>query len=104
MHGDKTYIVYEGDTWSFNRLFAAADSLAWALREQFGVKPGDRVAIAMRNRPEWAVAFIASALAGAVPAPINSFGLQDELSTALADVHESIDELEHYRRHFLRLE
>jgi oligoribonuclease len=24
--------------------------------------------------------------------------------TALADVHESIDELEHYRRHFLKLE
>jgi long-chain acyl-CoA synthetase len=90
VHGDKTYIVYEGDTWSFNRLFAAADSLAWALREQFGVKPGDRVAIAMRNRPEWAVAFIASALAGAVPAPINSFGLQDELSTALADVQPKV--------------
>ena len=26
-----------------------------------------------------------------------------QLHTALADVHESIDELEHYRRHFIRL-
>ena len=90
VHGDKTYIVYEGDTWSFNRLFAAADSLAWALREQLGVKPGDRVAIAMRNRPECAVAFIGAALAGAVPAPINSFGLQAELCAALADVQPKV--------------
>lgn len=90
VHGDKPYIVYEGDTWSFNRLFAAADSLAWAMREQFDVQPGDRVAIAMRNRPEWAVGFIAAALAGAVPAPINSFGLQGELIAALDDIQPKL--------------
>ena len=89
-HGDKPYIVYEGDTWSFNRLFAAADALAWALREQLGVQPGDRVAIAMRNRPEWALGFMATALAGAVPAPINSFGLHDELCSALADIQPKV--------------
>ncbi len=39
-------------TWSFARVFAEADALAWALREKLGVGQGDRVAIAMRNRPE----------------------------------------------------
>jgi long-chain acyl-CoA synthetase len=34
----------------------AADALASRLQKQRGIKPGDRVAIAMRNRPEWAVA------------------------------------------------
>ena len=48
--------------------------------------PGDRVAIAMRNRPEWAVAFVATTLLGAIPAPLNSFGLREELHAALADL------------------
>ena len=51
-----------------------------------GVCPGDRVAIAMRNRPEWGVAFVATALLGAIPAPLNSFGLREELHAALADL------------------
>jgi long-chain acyl-CoA synthetase len=40
----------------------------------------------MRNRPEWAVAFLGAALAGAVPAPVNSFGLHDELLDMCAKV------------------
>ncbi|MBV6417556.1 MAG: Long-chain-fatty-acid--CoA ligase FadD13 [Steroidobacteraceae bacterium] len=84
--GDDPFIFHEGETWSFARVFAEADALAWALREKLGVGQGDRVAIAMRNRPEWAVAFLAVALAGAVPAPLNSFGLHDELLGACATV------------------
>ncbi len=84
--GDAPFIVYEGETWSYARVFAEADALAWALRDKLGVRPGERVAIAMRNRPEWAVAFLGAALAGAVPAPLNSFGLGDELRGACATV------------------
>lgn len=90
VHGDKPFIVYRDETWTFARLFAEADALAWAMREKLGVKPGDRVAIAMRNRPEWAVAFLAAALAGAVPAPVNSFGLHDELLGAFATVRPRV--------------
>ena len=82
-HGAKEFIVQEGDRWSFDRLFAAADALAGHLQHTLGVQPGDRVAIAMRNRPEWAVAFVAASLAGAVPVPLNSYGLHDELAAAL---------------------
>jgi long-chain acyl-CoA synthetase len=82
-HGGKEFIVQEGDRWSFDRLFAAADALAGHLQHTLGVQPGDRVAIAMRNRPEWAVAFVAASLAGAVPVPLNSYGLHDELAAAL---------------------
>lgn len=83
-HGDKPFMVYEGQRWSFARFYAAVDALAWQLREQFGVRAGTRVAIAMRNRPEWAVAFVAVAALGAVPAPLNSYGLRDELVSALS--------------------
>lgn len=85
-HGAREFIVYEGERWSFERLFAAADALAARLQQEQGLKPGDRVAIAMRNRPEWVIAFVAVALAGGVPAPLNSFGLRDELMANLRDV------------------
>jgi acyl-CoA synthetase (AMP-forming)/AMP-acid ligase II len=55
-----------------------------------GIKAGDRVAIAMRNRPEWVVAFIAAARLGAVPAPLNSFGLGEELRAALDDLQADV--------------
>lgn len=90
VHADKPFIVYEDETWTYARTFAAADALAWSLRERLGVQPGDRVAIAMRNRPEWVVAFLGAALAGAVPAPVNSFGLHDELLAACATVEPRV--------------
>ena len=89
-HGDNPLIVYQGETWTCARVFVAADALAWSLRERLGVQAGDRVAIAMRNRPEWVVAFIGAALAGAVPAPLNSFGLRDELLGACATVQPKV--------------
>lgn len=83
VHGDKEFMVYEGDRWTFSRFYAAVDKLAAQLHDRLGIKAGERVAIAMRNRPEWAVAFAAIAAIGAVPAPLNSFGLREELSDAL---------------------
>jgi len=88
-HGDKVFLVYQGQRWTFTRFFAEVDAVAAALR-QYGLAPGDRVAIAMRNRPEWAVAFAAAALLGAIPAPLNSFGLRGELRSALADVEPAV--------------
>jgi len=86
VHGDLEFMVYEGDRWSFSRFFAAVDALAGRLQAEQGVQKADRVAIAMRNRPEWAVAFAAIALLGAVPAPLNSYGLREELMDNLRDV------------------
>ncbi len=86
VHGAREFMVYEGDRWSFDRFYQAADALAGRLQTEHGVKAGERVAIAMRNRPEWVVAFVAVALLGAVPAPLNSFGLRDELLANLRDI------------------
>ncbi len=84
-HGAAEFMVYGDDRWSFDRFFAAADALASRLQKQQGVAAGQRVAIAMRNRPEWAVAFAAVALIGAVPVPLNSFGLTSELMANVED-------------------
>jgi long-chain acyl-CoA synthetase len=60
-------------------------ALASAFVEQLGVRKGDRVAIAMRNYPEWSVAFFAAAVAGAVAVPLNAFWNGAELAFAVQD-------------------
>lgn len=86
---DECFMVYQEDRWSFQRFYAHVDALAsWMYCA--GVKQGDRVAIAMRNRPEWVAVFIAAARLGAVPAPLNSFGLGEELRVALDEVQAGV--------------
>jgi len=84
-HGDKPFIVYEGEQWSFNRFFAEADALGSLLVNKFGVGKGDRVAIAMRNYPEWMIAYVAIVSVGAVVVPLNSWGQAEELEYGLTD-------------------
>src|SRR2546423_8698412 len=62
-HGDQTFLVYEDERMTFEEQFRAAASLATKLVDDYGVTKGDRVAIAMRNFPEWVLAFWASAVA-----------------------------------------
>ncbi|MCP8689977.1 class I adenylate-forming enzyme family protein [Marinobacterium sedimentorum] len=86
---DACFLVYQGERWSFRRFYEQVDALASWMHSQ-GVTPGRRVAIAMRNRPEWVAVFVAAARLGAVPAPLNSFGLGEELRSALDDLEADI--------------
>ncbi len=83
--GAKTFLVYQGEHWSFERFFAHVDALAAVLRRDYGIGKGDRVAIAMRNRPEWMAAYAAIILSGAVAVPLNSWGQREELVYGLTD-------------------
>ncbi|HTT86623.1 MAG TPA: class I adenylate-forming enzyme family protein, partial [Acidimicrobiales bacterium] len=56
-----------------------------ALAERFGVRKGDRVSIVMRNLPEWAMAFWAATVAGAIVVPLNAWWTGDELEYGLRD-------------------
>ncbi|WP_018262912.1 AMP-binding protein [Methylobacterium sp. WSM2598] len=88
-HGEKTFLVYEDDRASFEAFARAVLALSADLIRG-GVRPGDRVAIAMRNLPEWPVAFFAALLAGAVAAPLNGWWTGPELAYALADCGASV--------------
>ena len=55
---DATYMVYEDEEWSYKKTHQEADALAYALVHTYGIKPGDRVGISMRNLPEWVVSFL----------------------------------------------
>ncbi|MGI9285173.1 MAG: class I adenylate-forming enzyme family protein [Pseudomonadales bacterium] len=84
-HGDQIFMVYEGERLSFTGFYQQVDALATALQNDYGVTKGDRVAIAMRNAPEWAVALVAGTLIGAIMVPLNSWGKTDELLYGVTD-------------------
>jgi long-chain acyl-CoA synthetase len=84
-YADQTFIVYEDERITFEEHFRASAHLAHVLQNRFGVGEGDRVAIAMRNRPEWSVAFWAAAAAGAVVVPLNAWWTGQELEFGLSD-------------------
>jgi long-chain acyl-CoA synthetase len=84
-HGDATFLVYEDERISFAEHYRMASTLARRLHDTFGVAPGDRVAIIMRNLPEWVVAFWGAALAGAIIVPLNAWWSGEELRYGLED-------------------
>jgi len=85
VHGERDFLVYEDERYSFERHFRMAAKLAHVLAEDLGVTQGDRVAIAMRNFPEWSVAFWAAAALGAVIVPLNAWWTGPELEYGLED-------------------
>ncbi|MGI9330964.1 MAG: class I adenylate-forming enzyme family protein [Gammaproteobacteria bacterium] len=83
-HGNAEFLVYEGERFSFNDVMNAADELSTALQAH-GIRPGDRVACAMRNYPEWMVIFIAVVNIGAVIVPVNSWGQPADIAYTVVD-------------------
>lgn len=71
MHADKTCVVYEDERLTYAEVDARVRSLARYLRETCGVDRGDRVAIAMRNYPEWVIAYWATVTIGATVVGMN---------------------------------
>ncbi len=83
-HGEKTFLIFGAESWSFDAVFEQARAIAAALQRE-GIAPGERVAIAMRNYPEWISAFLGITLCGAVAVLINSWGQGREILHALRD-------------------
>jgi len=83
-HGDREFLVYEGERRSFNDLMDEADAIAAALQAR-GIVPGDRIALAMRNYPEWMAVFLGVTRIGAVIVPVNSWGQPAEIAYAVED-------------------
>ncbi|MDA0566935.1 AMP-binding protein [Streptomonospora sp. S1-112] len=84
-HGDTAALVYGDERLTYTEFHRHAATMARRLAEDYGVAKGDRVAIAMRNYPEWVVAFFATVSLGAVAVPLNSWWTGPELEFGLAD-------------------
>src|SRR5262245_53720300 len=82
-HADLVHLVHDDERLTYADVRAQAFALAEHLSTTFGVRQGDRVAIAMRNLPEFVVGFWGAALLGAIVVPLNSWWTGPELAYAL---------------------
>ena len=82
---DRDFIRLGDERLTHGEHFERVVALASALRDDLGVRKGDRVAIAMRNYPEWSIAFFATTMIGAVASPLNSFWNGAELAFGITD-------------------
>src|SRR5215207_8494937 len=85
IHGPNDYLVYGSERYTFDDAHRLVRALAHKLTTEYGVQQGDRVAIATRNYPEWAVAFFAATAVGAVVVPLNAWWTGPELAYGLTD-------------------
>ncbi len=83
--GDKPFLTYEGERLSFAELYDQSLRFANGLSKKYGVKKGDHVALAMRNYPEWCVAYIGLISLGAIVVPLNAWWKSEELKYGIKD-------------------
>ena len=84
LQGDKDYLVYEDERYTYAEVHEQVRKLAAHLVEH-GVGRGDRVAIAMRNYPEWVVGYWATVSLGAAVVGMNAWWTPPEMEYALND-------------------
>lgn len=82
--GDRDYLVTEDRRLSYREHAAAAAALAAALREEYGVGRGDRVAILAANTVEWVITFWAAQSLGAIAVGLNGWWVPREIEYGLA--------------------
>ena len=82
---DKTFVVFEQERYSFLDIWAAASAFGSGLVKDYNIQKGDRVAICLRNYPEWIIAFEAITSVGAIVVAMNSLWQADEIYYGLQD-------------------
>lgn len=87
---DRTCVVFEDEHHTYAAHNRAVVAFARVLAERYGVRPGERVVIAMRNWPEWSVAFWAVVAIGAIAVPLNAWGAAAELRAWIRDCEPSV--------------
>ncbi len=84
-HGERDFLVFADERYTFEDHFGIVAGLARWMAEQHGVGKGDRVAIGMRNYPQWVMAFWAVQALGAVAVTLNAWWTAPELHYAIED-------------------
>lgn len=81
---EREYLVYQDERITYAEAHKMVDSIAAWLWDQ-GVRPGDRVGIAMRNYPEWILIYWASLCLGVAAVGMNAWWVPEELAYVLND-------------------
>ncbi|WP_072688102.1 class I adenylate-forming enzyme family protein [Rhodococcus marinonascens] len=81
--GEQDYLVTTDRRLSYTEHAAAVAALATALRDDYGVRKGDRVAILAANTPEWVITFWATQVLGAISVGLNAWWVPREVEYGL---------------------
>jgi long-chain acyl-CoA synthetase len=100
-HDERVMLVYEDERFTFADVRRRATNLAHHLVRDFGIRKGDRIALAMRNYPEWCFSYVAATSIGAVVVPLNAwwtgpelyYGLHDSAAKLLIADQERLDRM-----------
>ncbi|MBI1393184.1 MAG: AMP-binding protein [Alphaproteobacteria bacterium] len=84
-HSDRDFIIFGEEKTTFQGMWDDARRFANGLRERYGIGKGDRVGIAMRNYPEWCIAYFGVISLGAIVVPLNAWWKTEELAYAIQD-------------------
>lgn len=91
VHGDKAYLVFsDGRRWTYREHLHDVASVAAALKDRYGIGPGDRVAILSANTPEWILTYWATVSLGAVVIAMNGWWAEDEIRYGLDLSHPKL--------------
>lgn len=82
---DLDFLVYEDERLTFAEAYLKSAQIAQLLVRQYGITKGDRVAISMRNYPEWVLSFMAVTSIGGIAVAMNSLWRPDEMAYGLID-------------------
>jgi long-chain acyl-CoA synthetase len=89
-NSSKPALFYGDAEYSFADALSKSQAIAARLRDEFGVRPGDRVGLWLKNCPEFVFSLFGTLLAEAVVVPINNFLKPDEVSYIAADAGISV--------------
>ena len=87
---DEPFLVYGDRSYGFRTFVETTNGVGQALTSQYGIGPGDRVAVLSQNNPEWCLAFWATVSSGAVLVGLNGWWKADEVLYGLQDSGASV--------------
>ncbi len=82
---EKPALFWAQEQFSYGQILQQSLGVGARLRTHLGVQPGDRVALWLRNRPEFVSALFGILAAGGVAVPINNFLKPNEVAYMLED-------------------
>jgi long-chain acyl-CoA synthetase len=86
---ERPYLIYQDERMTYAEAHAQVNAIAAWMAAQ-GVQPGDRVAIAMRNYPEWMLIYWACVASGVTAVGMNAWWTPEEMAFALKDSEPKI--------------
>ncbi|HEX5006903.1 MAG TPA: class I adenylate-forming enzyme family protein, partial [Hyphomonadaceae bacterium] len=87
---NKEFLAYEGERLTYEETWQRAATLAHALISDYGVKKGDRVAVSMRNYPEWIISYMAVSSIGAMFVAMNALWSPEEMDYGLRNAETNL--------------